>query len=66
MNYKIIASDNLNRESVSETVIADNIYSSDYADVMVDALNAKFCTSNLSPCHFKKEREDYKPYKFEP
>jgi hypothetical protein len=66
MNFKIIATDNLNRETVSESVVAENIYSSDYADVMVKALNDKFCTSDLSPAFFKKERQDYKPYKFEP
>ena len=63
---KIVATDNLNRESVSERVVAENITSKEYAYEVALALNNKFCTSDDSPWYFNVQEDNYKPYKFEP
>lgn len=61
---KIIRVDNFNRESVSDSLVAENV-SEYYAKIVVKLLNEKLsgCTS---PNYYRAVEDDYKLYKFEP
>jgi hypothetical protein len=62
---KIIATDNLNRENVSESVVAENV-SEYYAPIIVTALNEKLCTSDYASSFYVARPDNYTPYTFEP
>ncbi len=62
---QIIATDNLNRETVSEKVVAKDI-TDQYANEVAAFLNSKYCTSDNSPWFFVVRPADYVPYTFEP
>lgn len=40
--HKIIATDNFNRESVADWLVADNISNEAFAETMAEALNEKY------------------------
>ena len=61
---KIIQTDNFERDTVSDILIAKDI-SENFANIIVDALNTKY-SSDYSPMFFKVVPENYKLYKWEP
>lgn len=61
---KIICTDNFNRDTVSDTLVADNV-SEYWGRLIVKFLNANY-SSNDSPNFFKLEENDYELYVWEP
>ena len=61
---KILRVDNFGRESVSDSVIAENV-SEYYGRVIIDFLIEKFEGNNSSD-YFKLVADDYKLYEFKP
>ncbi len=61
---KIICKDNFDRETRSESVVAENVPEY-YIELLVEALNAKH-SGEHSENWFKAEPDDYQPYEFEP
>lgn len=56
---KIIAADNFARESVADTLLAENV-SEHHAKMIADALNEKFCNHDQADRYFKAVADDYK------
>lgn len=61
---KVICEDNFNRENVSEIVVVDNV-DEVWANKIKDALNRVF-SGDRADKHYRVEKDDYKPYVFEP
>lgn len=61
---KIICVDNFNRESVSDTLVAENV-NEFYGKKIVDFLNDKF-SGDTTGCWFRLVTNKYKLYEFEP
>lgn len=57
---KIIAKDNLDRDTVAEELIADSIKDAGFATTMAQALNDKYCTHDLSPWYYVVRQDDYR------
>ena len=62
---KIIAADNYARETVSDILIAENIANAEYAQVMCDALNAKF-GGDYALRFYRVQPDEYVLYVFDP
>ena len=62
---KIVATDNFDRETVSDYLVAENITSNDYAEAMCDALNAKFGGDDALR-FYQVKPDDYVLYLFDP
>lgn len=62
---KIISVDNFNRETVSDTLVCENIEAKQYGDCMVEALNNKF-SGETALRHYRLVPDDHQLYKFEP
>jgi hypothetical protein len=62
---KIIAIDNLARETVSDQLIVENV-KSEYAPMIALALNQKYCTGNHSPRFYVAVSDDHKLHTFTP
>lgn len=60
---KIVATDNYDRETVSEWVVADNISNEYFGNIMVNALNERQGDPNW---FMKLVPDDYELYKFNP
>jgi hypothetical protein len=63
---KIIAKDNLDRDFISDELVADGITDDIYGKAMEMALNDRFCVSNRSEKSFLLVADSYKLYTFEP
>lgn len=61
---KIIQVDNFNRETVSDTLIAENVNKM-FAKHITDFLNEKF-SGGASPNYYRAVDDNYKLYEFEP
>ena len=61
---KIINKDNFNRESMSDSVVAENVPDF-YADTITEALNNKFGGERSSD-YFLSVQDDYELYIFDP
>lgn len=61
---KIICVDNFGKETVSDTLIAENV-NKHYAVFIVNKLNEKF-SGNYAQSYYRLVRDDHKLYKFEP
>jgi len=61
---KIINKDNFNRESMSDSVVAENVPDF-YADTITEALNNKF-GGERSTDYFLAVQDDYEIYIFDP
>ena len=62
---KIIGVDNLNRETKSDVLIAENV--TDYcAPIIANALNEKLCKHDDSPTFYKAVPNGYELYRYEP
>lgn len=55
---KIVAVDNFAREAVADLLIAENITNQSYAEVMVKALNDKYCNNDRAPRHYQVWPDD--------
>lgn len=56
---KIIAVDNLNRETVADTLVAENV-TEFYGQPMVSGLNAALCTDDMAPRFFRLVPDEYR------
>ena len=61
---KIVQTDNFDRDSVSEELVAENV-PIHYAYAILNFLIDKF-TSETGPHYYKIEKDDYQLYTFEP
>ena len=61
--FKIICIDNWNRETESDSLVADNIQNENWGRIMVDTL--KELHGPHSDYYFVLVSQDYKLYKFE-
>jgi hypothetical protein len=57
---KIVATDNFGREAVAEFMVAENIRDENYANIMCEALNKKYCDHDGAITHYKVMPDDYK------
>jgi hypothetical protein len=57
---KIIGTDNFNRDSVADFLVAENIKNEDFGKVMVEALNKKYCRRDDSPYYYRLVADDYR------
>lgn len=55
---KIIGTDNLARESVADTLVAENIKNEELGKIRVEALNAKLCTSDQALTYYLLVADD--------
>jgi hypothetical protein len=62
---KIIATDNFDRETTSDILVATNIINREYGECMVKALNEKF-SSDYSLYYYQLVEDSQKLYVFEP
>lgn len=63
---KIIGVDNLNRDNVSDEVVAEKV-TEFYAKIMVEALNKKLCHNfSSSSRHYVIKPDEYVPFIWEP
>lgn len=63
---KIIASDNFDREIYDDILIAENITNMEAGQVMVDALNYKYCNHDNAAWFYRLVPDDHKLFVFEP
>lgn len=49
---KIVAVDNFANEAVADLLVAENITNKSYAEVMIKALNDRYCKSDYAPRHY--------------
>ena len=66
---KIISVDNFDREQLGvsdDRLVAENVTNEAYAKTMVDALNAKYCSTPHDDRFFKIVPDDYKLVRYEP
>lgn len=49
---KIVGVDNFNRESVADYLVAENIRSKNFAEIMCKALNDKYCNNDYASTHY--------------
>lgn len=56
---KIVGVDNHAQESVADLLVAENITNKSYAEVMVAALNAKYCTDDHAPRFYQIMPDEY-------
>lgn len=63
---KIIGVDNFDRETRSDILVAVGITSVNLGEVMVKALNEKFCSHSGDDTFFKLVPDDHKLFKYEP
>lgn len=56
---KIIDTDNFGGDYPDEKVVAEGITNSDFALVMCDALNAKYCNHDNAPRFYRVVPDDY-------
>lgn len=64
--FKIVGIDNFARDTVSDYLVADNIKNKELADVMCEALNAKYCKHESASTYYVVKPNDYKLYRYEP
>ena len=57
---KIVGVDNFDRETEADYLVAENIRNEEMANVMVKALNDKYCSSDHSPIHYVVKPDDYR------
>ena len=65
IHMKIIQRDNYNRETVSDVLVAENIQSDRYGEMLVQYLNDRFSGPG-SPNFYTLEQDDYKLYVYDP
>ena len=63
--YKIIATSNLDDESVSDVLVCDSIDNLIYGNAIVEMLNLKFA-SDTSRYYFIIKLQEYMLYRFQP
>lgn len=56
---KIVGVDNYASEAVADLLVAENITNSSYAEVMVKALNDKYCAGDLAARYYVIMEDDY-------
>lgn len=56
---KIIAVDNFASEAVADLLVAEQITNKSYAEVMVKALNDRYCNNDYAPRHYVIREDDY-------
>lgn len=61
---KIVRTDNFNRETISEGLVAENIQSVREAEIMLKALRAEVKDNDQN--WYKLEEDDYDLYRWEP
>lgn len=57
---KIVAVDNYGSEAVADLLVAENITNKSYAEVMVKALNNKYCANDYAARHYVIKEDDYR------
>lgn len=57
---KIVAVDNFESAAVADLLVAANITNKDYAEVMTNALNDKFCKDGYAARHYVIRDDDYR------
>lgn len=57
---KIVAVDNFANEAVADLLVAENITNKSYAEVMVKALNDRYCKDDYSPRHYVVMEDTYR------
>ncbi len=58
---KIVAVDNFAQESVADVLVAENISNKSYAEVMVNALNERYCKPfENAPRFYEVKEDDYR------
>ncbi len=61
---KIIRVDNMNREHISDSLVAENV-NEWYAKKIIEFLNKRF-SGDYAPDYFRAVPDDHKLYEFEP
>lgn len=57
---KIVGFDNLARETIPDTLVAENIKYDHLAKIMCDALNAALCKDDSAPVYYRVVPDDYR------
>lgn len=57
---KIVAVDNFASEAVADLLVAENITNKSYAEVMVKALNDRYCKDDYSARHYTIQEDTYR------
>lgn len=57
---KIVAVDNFARETISDLLVAENIIDKGHAEVMVKALNDRYCNNDYAPRYYTIQEDTYR------
>lgn len=57
---KIIGTDNYARETIADFLVAENIKNKEFAEIMCEALNKKYCNHDYAITFYKIVDDDFR------